>query len=150
VAAMNITSASVLVSAPASDVFNFLSDFNNMPAWAFHFCQVVEETAEGWVVQTQQGKLCLDCCRDANAGVLDMLAGPTRDQMGVFPIRVMSVPGGRSLITFTFIQAPDCADELYAIQYQSLLEELQGLAERFDGQVHAPGSAFNAPTPLAV
>lgn len=146
---MNITSASVLVSAPAADVFNFLSDLNNMPAWAFHFCQAVEDTAEGWMVQTQQGRLCLDCSSDASSGVIDMRAGPTREQMGIFPIRVMGVPGGQSLVTFTFMQAPDCADELYAIQYQSLLEELQGLAERFGGTVHAPTSAFNAPTPLA-
>lgn len=141
---MNITSCSILVSAPRADVFEFLADMDSMPEWATEFCQSTERTPEGWVVQTEHGLLCADVTADLQTGVIDMRAGPTRDHMALFPIRVQSIPGGRTLVTFTFIQEPNLPDEDFAIQYQSLQIELEGLADRFDGAVHAPLSAFNA------
>lgn len=141
---MNITSSSLLVSAAQADVFNFLSDMNNMPEWATEFCQSIEHTEDGWIVQTAHGALYSEVQADSETGVIDMRAGSTKEQMGLFPIRVMSVPGGLTLVTFTFMQAPDLEDEVFAIQYQSLQIELEGLADRFGGAVHSPMSAFNS------
>jgi hypothetical protein len=56
----------------------------------------------------------------------------------------MSVPGGLTLVTFTFMQGPELEDERYAIQYQLLQIEWEGLADRFGGAVYSPMSAFNA------
>ncbi|MCC5022569.1 MAG: hypothetical protein J6386_07120 [Candidatus Synoicihabitans palmerolidicus] len=141
---MNITTASIHVTAPKTVVVNFLSDLKTLPAWATECCQSIENTTEGWVVQTANGALMVDVDAHAATGVIDMKVGPTADEMGGFPIRVIGMPDGSTLVSFCFIQAPDVSDEVYAIQYQSLLIELRGLAERFEGTVHAPLSAFNA------
>lgn len=141
---MNITSCSILVSAPRVEVFEFLADMNSMPEWATEFCRSIEHTPSGWIVQTEHGPLCADVTADLQTGVIDMWAGPTRLHMALFPIRVQSIPGGRTLVTFTFIQSANLPDEDFAIQYQSLQIELQGLADRFDGAIHAPLSAFNS------
>jgi hypothetical protein len=81
---MNIISCSLLVSAPKSEVFAFLSDLKNMPEWATEFCQSIRHTAEGWMVQTSEEALYADVIADAQTGVIDMLAGPSREWMGLF------------------------------------------------------------------
>lgn len=144
---MNITSCSLLVSAPKPEVFAFLSDLKNMPEWATEFCQSIRQTAEGWMVQTTDEALWAEVRAEERTGVIDLRAGPTREQMGLFPIRVMTVPGATgdlTLITFTLMQGTGLEDEDYAIQYQSLQIELEGLADRFGGAVYSPMSAFNS------
>jgi hypothetical protein len=56
-----------------------------------------------------------------------MLAGPTPDELAVFPSRVVAAPGGRSAFTFTMFQAPGQPDEQFEGQYQSLLRELENV-----------------------
>ena len=71
---------------------------------------------------------------DRKTGVVDMFAGPTLDQMGIFPCRVIAMPGGATAISFTFFQPPDMPDEIYARQYKSLLIEMDGLKKRFSSR----------------
>ena len=59
--------------------------------------------------------------------MIDMYAGPTPDELALFPARVVDVPGGRSAFTFTMFQAPGMPDELFESQYRSLLRELENV-----------------------
>ena len=60
-----------------------------------------------------------------------MYAGPTKDQMAVFPTRVVALPDGRSAYTFTMFQAPDMPDELFDSQFASLKREFRNIEARF-------------------
>jgi hypothetical protein len=60
-----------------------------------------------------------------------MHAGPTMDELALFPTRVVPLPDGRSAYTFTMFQAPGTPDELFESQYQSLLRELENLQREF-------------------
>jgi hypothetical protein len=139
---MKIRTAHVTVPAARDAVFNFLADIRNLPAWATEFCEQVERRGSGWVVHTAQGEMRFGIESDAATGTIDMYAGVDPTAMAIFPVRVLTIPPGVTLIAFTFCQAPELPDSLYEQQYRSLLVELSGLAERFGGgTVHAPDAA---------
>jgi hypothetical protein len=99
---------------------------------------------QGWIIESADAVLFAEVEADAESGVIDIWAGPARHQVALFPIRVVSVNAGLTLVTFTFLEAPDLPDKSFAIRYQLLQIELEGLAARFDGAVHSLVSAFNA------
>ncbi len=121
----------MVVSASKETVFDFLSDIENLPAWATEFCERLKKDGDDYKVVTSVGDLFFKIESDQKTGVVDMFAGPTRDQMGIFPCRVITMPGGTTALSFTFFQPPDMPVEVYERQYKSLLMEMDGLKKRF-------------------
>ncbi len=68
---------------------------------------------------------------DRKTGVIDMFAGPTLAEQGIFPCRVIAMSGGATASTFTFFRAPAMPEELYDRQYRSLVIEMQRVTQRF-------------------
>lgn len=130
---MNNRTVSITVSAPRDTVFNFLADIENLPKWATEFCERIYLERGRWKALTSQGELFIDFEADDRTGVIDMRAGFTPEQMNLFPVRVLALPGGGTLVLFTFFQPPDLSDEIYECQYHSLLVEMRGLIGRFGG-----------------
>lgn len=60
-----------------------------------------------------------------------MYVGPTDEELGLFPTRVVALPGERSAYSFTMFQAPGMPDELFESQYQSLLREFDNIRREF-------------------
>ena len=56
-----------------------------------------------------------------------MFAGPSKDQMAIFPTRAVPLPDGRTAYSFTMFRAPNMPDELFDSQYQSLLREFANI-----------------------
>jgi hypothetical protein len=134
---MKIRTVHVTVPAPRDAVFSFLAEIGNLPEWATEFCRRVERRGSRWVAQTSQGEMHLAIESDRMAGTIDLHIGPEPGAMELFPMRVMSLPSGETLVLFTFCQPPGLPDELYERQYQSLTVEMHGLATRFGGTMHA-------------
>jgi len=135
---MNIRTIAITVSAPRDTVFNFLADIENLPKWATEFCERIELRRGRWWALTAQGELIIDCETSVGTGVIDLRAGPSPDQLSLFPIRVLPLGLRQALVSFTFLQPAGLPDELYEKQYQSLLVEMQGLIRRFGGgEIHA-------------
>ena len=128
---MNHETVIIAVKAAKQDVFKFLSHVENLPAWATEFCQGIRKDGEHYKVTTSGGELFFRIESDSKTGVVDMFAGPTLDQQGIFPCRVLAPAGSPTLISFTFFQAPGMPDEVFEHQYQSLLIEMDGLRQRF-------------------
>jgi hypothetical protein len=61
-----------------------------------------------------------------------MYAGPSETELGVFPTRVVELPGGASAYTFTMFQAPGMPDELFESQYRSLVREFDNIRAEFE------------------
>ena len=55
----------------------------------------------------------------------------TRDQLALFPTRVVSLPGGSSAYSFTMFQGPGMPDELFDAQYESLKREFANIEAAF-------------------
>jgi hypothetical protein len=68
---------------------------------------------------------------DPDTGVIDMYAGPAKDELAVFPTRAVELPGGRTAYSFTMFQAPGMPDELFEAQHRSLLREFENIRTRF-------------------
>jgi hypothetical protein len=143
---MNNRTVTIAVSAPCAAVFNFLADIENLPKWATEFCERVYLERGSWKALTSQGELFIDFEADDRTGVIDMRAGFTREQMGLFPVRVLALPAGGTLVQITFFQPPDLSEEIYDCQYRSLLVEMRGLIGRFGGgQLYAPAVEVLSP-----
>jgi hypothetical protein len=128
---MNHRTITVVLPAPAADVFDYLSSVENLPDWATDFAQELKVVDGRHKVVNGLGEFFFRIAPDERSGVIDMYAGPTEDEMAIFPARVVALPGGRSLFTFTMFQAPDVPFELFDGQYWSLLGEIDNIRRRF-------------------
>lgn len=128
---METRTATTILSAPKTQVFDYLSRVENLPAWATEFARELRYEDGKPKVVNGLGEFYFVIDADPATGVIDMYAGPAEDELGLFPTRVVDLPGGASAFTFTMFQAPGMSDELFESQYRSLLRELENLRARF-------------------
>ena len=128
---METRTATTILSVPKTQVFDFLSRIENLPAWATEFARELRYEDGKPKVVNGLGDFYFVIDADPATGVIDMYAGPAEDELGLFPTRVVDLPGGASAFTFTMFQAPGMSDELFESQYRSLLRELENLRVRF-------------------
>ena len=77
------------------------------------------------------GEFYFSIAADPETGVIDMYAGPTEEELAVFPTRVVELPGGKVAYSFTMFQGLDMPDELFESQYEPLLREFDNIRDRF-------------------
>jgi hypothetical protein len=128
---MNSRTTTLVVNAPKETVFTYLSDVKNLPKWATIFCKELKVVNGKNKIITPMGELFFEITSDKKTGVIDMFAGPTERQMDIFPVIVLEMPGGASVIIFTMFQTPGINDEQFQIQYESLLKEFENLKKEF-------------------
>ncbi|MBI1828032.1 MAG: hypothetical protein HY222_04200 [Thaumarchaeota archaeon] len=128
---MNSKTASLALHASKESVFSYLENIENLPKWATVFCKELKKEDGKYKVVTPMGELFFDIEADKKTGVIDMYAGPNERQMSIFPVRVLEMPGGASMILFTVFQTPGMTDEQFNVQYESLLKEFEYLKKEF-------------------
>jgi hypothetical protein len=128
---MESRTVTTILAAPKEEVFAYLSRVENLPGWATEFARELRYEGGKAKVVNGLGELYVAIDADAATGVIDMYAGPTEDELGLFPTRVVSLPGGASAFTFTMFQGPELPDELFEAQYRSLLRELENVRTIF-------------------
>jgi hypothetical protein len=129
----NETVTAVLPAA-ANEVFDYLADIENLPEWATEFARRLERHGPDYKIVNGLGEFFFEIRADPATGVIDMYAGPTKDQMAIFPTRVVGLPDGTTAFTFTMFQAPGTPDELFESQHASLLREFEHIRHRFGGR----------------
>jgi hypothetical protein len=117
--------------APKERVFSYLAEVENLPLWATDFARELKRVDGEWKVVNGLGEFVFRIEADSRTGVIDMLAGPTPDELGLFPTRVVPVGEDASAFTFTMFQGPGQPDEIFDAQYRSLLRELENLEREF-------------------
>jgi hypothetical protein len=116
-----------VLDAQPDDVFTYLADVENLPEWATEFARTLKREGSEYKVVNGLGEFFFEIRADAASGVIDMFAGPTKDQMAVFPTRVVRLPDGRTAYSFTMFQAPAMPDELFDAQHASLQREFENI-----------------------
>jgi hypothetical protein len=130
---INRTVTAVL-DAPKDVVFDYLSQVENLPDWATDFArELTYEDGQAKVVNGL-GEFYFSIDADPATGVIDMYAGRSKDELGLFPTRVVPLPGDRSAYSFTMFKAPEMPDELFESQYESLRREFDNIRRRFSGE----------------
>jgi hypothetical protein len=120
-----------VVDAPKERVFTFLSRVENLPKWATEFARELKVEGGHTKVVNGLGEFDFAIEADEETGVIDMYAGPSPDELALFPTRVVELPGGSSAYTFTMFQMPGMPDELFEAQYESLLREFENIEREF-------------------
>lgn len=77
------------------------------------------------------GEFFFEIRADPDTGVIDMYAGPSPNDLALFPTRVVELPSGESAYSFTMFQSPHTPDEHFESQHRSLLREFENIRRRF-------------------
>lgn len=128
---MTSRTVTAVLTAPKAQAFDYLSKIENLPAWAGEFARELKYVDGKAKVVNGLGEFFFVIETDAETGVIDMYAGPTEDELALFPTRVVGLPGDASAFSFTMFQAPGMPDELFESQYQSLLREFENIRKEF-------------------
>jgi hypothetical protein len=128
---MTSRTVTTVLHAPKNEVFSYLAQIENLPRWASEFARELKYEVGKAKVVNGLGEFYFSIAADEATGVIDMYAGPTEDELGVFPTRVVSLPDGRSAYSFTMFQAAGMPDELFESQYRSLLREFENIRRVF-------------------
>jgi hypothetical protein len=128
---MTSRTVTTVLPAPKPEVFAYIAEIENLPEWATEFARELRRDEDGYTVVNNLGEFRFETRADEETGVIDMLAGPTIDQMAVFPTRAVELPDGRTAYSFTMFQGPEMPDELFEGQYESLKREFANIEARF-------------------
>jgi hypothetical protein len=128
---MTSRTVTTVLNAPKDRVFDFLARVENLPKWATEFARELKVEDGRTKVVNGLGEFDFTIDSDAGTGVIDMYAGPSPDELALFPTRVVGLPDGSSAYTFTMFQAPGMPDELFESQYRSLLREFKNIRREF-------------------
>jgi hypothetical protein len=128
---MTSRTVTAVLHAPREDVFAYLAEVRNLPEWASEFARELRFVEGKPRVVNGLGEFFVRIDADRETGVIDIFAGPSEDQLALFPSRVVGLPGGGSAYTFTMFQGPGLSDELFESQYRSLLREFENIRETF-------------------
>jgi hypothetical protein len=128
---MRSETVTTTVSASRDAVFAYLAEIENLPTWATEFARELRREGDDYKVVNGLGEFYFQICADPAAGVIDMFAGPSKDQMAIFPTRAISLPDGHTAYSFTMFQAPNMPDELFESQYRSLQREFANIEAVF-------------------
>jgi hypothetical protein len=128
---MQSRTVTAVLDAPREQVFRYLADVENLPAWATEFARELKFEDGKAKVVNGLGEFFFSIEADPDTGVIDMYAGPTEEELAVFPTRVVGLPGGKVAYSFTMFQGPEMPDELFESQYEALLREFDNIRDRF-------------------
>jgi hypothetical protein len=128
---MRSHTVTTVLPAPRRDVFAYLAEIENLPRWATEFARELRRDEDGYRVINNLGEFRFEIRADQATGVIDMLAGPSAEEMALFPTRAIELADGRTAYTFTMFQGPGMPDELFERQYESLKREFANIEARF-------------------
>jgi hypothetical protein len=128
---MRSRTVTTVLPAPKREVFAYISEIQNLPEWATEFARELRRDDDGYIVVNNLGEFRFEIRADEPTGVIDMLAGPSADEMAVFPTRAVELPDGRTSYSFTMFQGPEMSDPLFEGQYESLKREIANIEARF-------------------
>lgn len=120
-----------MVGAPIDTVFEFLSDIENLPKWSTKFVNKLTFTGGKYVALTPIGEVFIRLEADRKAGLIDIYAGPTEQNMTPAYMRIISLPNGSTAIMFTFFQYDSTPDAIWEIFCEWIKVEVENIRKHF-------------------
>jgi len=124
---MRSATVTTVLQAPQQAVFEYMVDIEHLPQWATEFARELRREGDDFKVVNGLGEFFFAITADRASGVIDMFAGPTKDQMAIFPTRAVALADGRTAYSFTMFQGPDMPDDLFDAQHASLRREFENI-----------------------
>jgi len=128
---MTNRTVTAVLDASRDEVFDYLSRTENLSDWATEFARELRYEDGHAKVVNGLGEFFFSIEADPGTGVIDMYAGPSLEELALFPTRVVPLGEARSAYSFTMFQAPGMPDGLFESQYAALRREVENVRERF-------------------
>jgi carbon monoxide dehydrogenase subunit G len=104
---------SISIDRPPDEVYDFISNPENLPKWAAGLCKSVSKTNADWIAETPQGPMKIRFVEKNDFGILDHYVNPAPGVEVYVPIRVLPNGSGSEVI-FTIVRSLDMSDEKFA------------------------------------
>ena len=112
---MNSVTETCVVNVPRDNVFEFLSNIENIPKWATKFVSKLKLVDNKYKALTPIGEVFIRLDVDKKAGLIDIYAGPTEDNMTPAYMRIISLQDTSTAVMFTFFQYDSTPDAIWEI-----------------------------------
>jgi hypothetical protein len=127
------TTLSVSIAAAPGDVYRFVSNAENLPAWAPAFCKSVVRSGDAWSVEAADGqRVTLRFAPDNPFGVLDHDVTLAPGAVVHVPMRVVSNGQGSELL-FTLFRAAPTSDAEHGEDVRRVTADLLRLKSVLEG-----------------
>ena len=129
---LNSVTETCVVNVPKDRVFAFLSDIKNLPKWSTKFVKKIIPIDGKYKAATPIGEVFIRLDTNEKAGLIDIYAGPTEDNMTPAYLRIISLPDGSSAIMFTFFQYASTSDAIWKIFCEWIKVEIENIRKHFE------------------
>jgi len=129
---LNSVTETCVVNVPKDRVFAFLSDIKNLPKWSTKFVKKIILIDGKYKAATPIGEVFIRLDTNEKAGLIDIYAGPTEDNMTPAYLRIISLPDGSSAIMFTFFQYASTSDAIWKIFCEWIKVEIENIRKHFE------------------
>jgi hypothetical protein len=106
---MTSHTVNVSIGRPPEDVAQFVSNPENLPAWAHGLCKSISKSGSDWIADTPQGPMKVRFVEKNDFGVLDHFVTSSVGVEVYVPMRVLANGSGSELI-FTIFKPPGMSD----------------------------------------
>jgi len=117
------------VDLPRDQVFRYLADVENVPRWAPEFCERLQLSRGQWLAWTVEGEFFVEIEAQDRSGTIDVRWGDGRVCERLLPLRVVTLPGGQTLVSAVFYQTPERSELAFERECELLGAALRGLGD---------------------
>ena len=128
---MNSVTETCVVNVPRDSVFEFLSNIENIPKWATKFVSKLTLVDNKYKALTPIGEVFIRLDIDKKAGLIDIYAGPTEDNMTPAYMRIISLQDTSTAVMFTFFQYDSTPDAIWEIFCEWIKIEVDNIKRHF-------------------
>ncbi|HEU5221928.1 MAG TPA: hypothetical protein VFU58_07700 [Candidatus Nitrosotalea sp.] len=128
---MNSVTETCVVNVPRDNVFEFLSNIENIPKWATKFVSKLKLVDNKYKALTPIGEVFIRLDVDKKAGLIDIYAGPTEDNMTAAYMRIISLQDTSTAVMFTFFQYDSTPDAIWEIFCEWIKIEVDNIRRHF-------------------
>jgi hypothetical protein len=128
---LNSVTETCVVNVPRDNVFEFLSNIENIPKWATKFVKKLTLVDDKYKALTPIGEVFIRLDVDKKAGLIDIYAGPTEDNMTPAYMRIISLPDNSTAVMFTFFQYGSTPDAIWKIFCEWIKIEVDNIKRYF-------------------
>jgi hypothetical protein len=139
---MHARTLTVELCSGRTAAFNFLADVENLPRWAAGFCERLELSRGQWLAWTSEGELFAEIEADERTGVIDLRLGDEHACACVIALRVLTLPGGPTLVSVVMPRGAGQSDFAFECQCEELAASLGRLDASIEQQAAARWTAL--------
>lgn len=130
---MNARTITCSINHPASEVYRFASNPENLPQWIKSFCLSVRKCEDDWQMETPSGWIGIRFVPGNEFGVLDHTVTLPDGQSILNPMRVVA-NGEGSEVMFTLFQLPSMSGEQFTKDASMVEADLLTLKNVLEGR----------------